>query len=264
MDIPGEIARREDRLKVLATAKGKIEARAQVRFEREQKEYQEKMDKREVQKKAGKKHRGPEPKPPQSGVKTKDQINLTDEESRIMPVSGGGFEQCYNAQASVDTDTMLVVGTHVSQSPNDKKEIEPALKKIGSLPQALGAAEALLADTGYFSAGNVHACLNAEITPSIATGRDQHNQSVFERFAADTPAPDTDDPVERMKHRHTTQAGKALYGLRKQTVEPVFGIIKHVMGFRQFSMRGIEKITGEWALVTLAWNIKRMSVLRYG
>ena len=262
MDIPEEIARREQRLKVLAVAKENIAARAQARFEREQAAYQQKMDKREAQKAVGKKPRGAKPKPPQSGPKAKDQVNLTDEESRIMPVSGGGFEQCYNAQASVDTDTMLVVTAHVSQAPNDKKEIEPVLKKLERLPQKLGTTEDLLADTGYFSADNVQACTRSEIKPSIATGRDQHNLSVFERFAPDSPAPDTDDPVEQMKHRHTTQAGRALYGLRKQTVEPVFGIIKQVMGFRQFSLRGIEKTAGEWTLVTLAWNVKRMNVLR--
>lgn len=262
MNIPEEIARREKRLKVLAAAKETIEARAQERFEREQAEYQQKTDKREAQKKAGQKPRGSEPKPPQPGPKAKDQVNLTDEESRIMPVSGGGFEQCYNAQASVDTDTMLVVSEHMSQAPNDKKEIEPALKKLGSLPQELGAAEDFLADTGYFSTANVQACITSGIKPSIATGRDQHNLSVFERFAPDAPAPDTDDPVELMKHRLTTHAGRALYGLRKQTVEPVFGIIKQVMGFRQFSMRGIEKVAGEWTLVTLAWNLKRMNILR--
>lgn len=262
MNIPDEIARREERLQVLAVAKERINVRAQERFEREQSEYQQKKDNREAQKKAGKKPRGREPKPPQSGPKAKDQVNLTDEESRIMPVSGGGFEQCYNAQASVDTDTLLVVATHVSQALNDKKEIEPALKKLGCLPQALGTAEDLLADTGYFSASNVQACLNADIKPSIAAKRDPHNLSIFERFAPDSPAPNTDNPVELMKHRLTTAAGRALYGLRKQTVEPVFGIIKQVMGFRQFSMRGIEKTAGEWTLVTLAWNLKRMNVLR--
>ena len=243
MNIPEEIARREERLKVLAAAKETIEARAQERFEREQAEYQQKTDKRAAQKKAGQKPRGSESKPPQPGPKAKDQVNLTDEESRIMPVSGGGFEQCYNAQASVDTDTMLVVSEHMSQAPNDK-------------------AEDFLADTGYFSTANVQACITSGIKPSIATGRDQHNLSVFERFVPDSPAPDTDDPVELVKHRLTTHAGRALYGLRKQTVEPVFGIIKQVMGFRQFSMRGIEKVAGEWTLVTLAWNLKRMNILR--
>lgn len=263
MDIPEEIARREQRLEVLAHAKATLEARAQERFEREQADYQQKKAKREAQRTAGKKPRGREPNPPEPGPKANDQVNLTDEASRIMPTSGGGFEQCYNAQANVDTDTMLVVSTHVSQATNDKQEMEPALETLGSLPSALGNVSDLCADTGYFSEDNVKACLKSMIIPSIATGRDQHNLSVFERFAPDSPVPDTDDPVELMKHRLSTQAGRALYGLRKQTVEPVFGIIKQVMGFRQFSLRGIDKVTGEWALATLAWNVKRMNVLQW-
>jgi hypothetical protein len=262
MDIPAEIARREERLVVMAAAKKKIEARAQERFEREQVEYQEKIDKREGQRKAGKKPRGKEPVAPTPEPKDKDQVNLTDEESRIMPISGGGFEQCYNAQASVDTETMLVLATHVSQASNDKKEIVPALQKIAKLPEEWGAVDHLLGDTGYFSATNIAACETAGITPLLASKRDSHHLSPFARFAPDTPAPDTDDPVERMKHRLTTKAGRALYGLRKQTVEPVFGIIIQVMGFRQLSMRGVEKAAGEWTLASLAWNVKRLNVLR--
>jgi transposase len=262
MDLPAEIARREIRLKALDAAKLKIEERAKERFDREQAEYQRKEAKRQAQRDAGKKPKGREPKPPQPGPKDKDQVNLTDEESRIMPVSGGGFEQCYNAQASVDTETMLVMSTHVTQATNDKQQIEPVLQKLDVLPDALGTVTDLLADTGYFSANNVDLCTQADIQPLLAVARDHHHLSVYERFAPDTPTPETDDPLPLMEHRLTTQAGRALYGLRKQTVEPVFGIIKHVMGFRQFSMRGLEKVSGEWALATLAWNVKRMNVLR--
>ena len=151
-------------------------------------------------------------------------MNLSDDESRIMPVSGGGFEQCYNAQAGVDTETMLVVSTHMTQATNDKQQITPALTQIGALPQALGTVTDLLADTGYFSKTNVQACRENNIQPSLAVARDQHHLSVFDRFAADEPAPVTNDPVVQMKHRLTTQSGRALYALRKQTVEPVFGI----------------------------------------
>jgi transposase len=262
MDIPAEISRRETRLEALAVAKVKIEERAQERFEREQAEYQQKQAKRQAQRDGGKKPRGREPKPPLPGPRDKDQINLTDEESRIMPVSGGGFDQCYNAQASVDTDTMLVVSTHMTQAPNDKQQIEPALTKLSTLPEELGKVTDLLADTGYFSGDNVKACVEDNIQPSLAVARDHHHPCVFDRFAPDAPAPKTDDPVTLMKHQLTTQSGRALYALRKQTVEPVFGIIKHVMGLRQFSMRGLDKVTGEWTLATLAWNVKRMNVLR--
>lgn len=262
MDVPAEISRRETRLQVLAEAKQKIEARAQERFEREQAEYQQKQAKRQAQRDTGKKPRGREPKPPLPGPRDNDQVNLTDEESRIMPVSGGGFDQCYNAQASVDTDTMLVVSTHMTQATNDKQQIAPALTKLSSLPEALGTVTDLLADTGYFSEANVKACLGDNIQPSLAMARDLHNLSVFDRFAPDGPAPITEDPVALMKHQLKTESGRTLYALRKQTVEPVFGIIKQVMGLRQFSMRGLDKVTGEWTLATLAWNVKRMNVLR--
>ncbi|MEX0828338.1 MAG: IS1182 family transposase [Haliea sp.] len=262
MDVPAEIARREARLAALAEAKQKIEARAQERFEREQAEYQQKQAQRQAQRDAGKKPRGREPEPPLPGPRDSDQVNLTDEESRIMPVSGGGFDQCYNAQAGVDTETMLVVSAHITQAPNDKREVAPTLSKVCALPEALGTATDLLADTGYFSQANVQACLGSDIQPSLAVARDQHHRSVFDRFAPDDPAPDTEDPVTLMKHQLTTQSGRALYALRKQTVEPVFGIIKHVMGLRQFSLRGLHKVTGEWTLANLAWNVKRMNVLR--
>lgn len=262
MDIPAEIARREARLEALADAKRIMEARAQERFEQEQADYQQKQAKRQAQRDAGKKPRGRAPKPPQPGPRDTDQVNLTDDESRIMPVSGGGFEQCYNAQAGVDTETMLVVSTHLTQATNDKQQVVPALARIEALPQALGTVTDLLADTGYFSKANVQVCREKNIQPSLAVARDQHHLSVFDRFSVDDPAPITDDPLVQMKHRLKTQSGRALYALRKQTVEPVFGIIKQVMGLRQFSMRGLEKVAGEWTLATLAWNVKRMSVLK--
>lgn len=262
MDVPAEIARRETRLAALAEAKAKIEARAAERYAVEQREFAAKQAKRQAQREAGKKPRGKDPEPPAAGPSGKDQINLTDEESRIMPVSGGGFEQCYNAQAGVDAETMLVLSTHVTQAPNDKQQVVPTLEKLAALPEALGKPTDLLADTGYFSAANVAACVEQRIEPLLAMKRESHHLPVFERFAPDPTAPETEDGVARMAHRLTTQAGRALYGLRKQTVEPVFGIIKQVMGFRQFSLRGLEKVSGEWALVALAWNVKRMNLLR--
>jgi len=178
------------------------------------------------------------------------------------PVAGGGFDQCYNAQAAVAAGSMLVVATDVVQAPNDKQQLEPMVRKIEALPEALGAPQTLLADSGYFSAANVEACTAAGIEPMIALGRQSHHPSWRERFAAAPPAPDNPTPVEAMAHRLATPEGKKLYGLRKQTPEPVFGIIKSVLGFRQFSLRGLDKVRGEWSLVTLAWNIKRMFALK--
>ena len=262
LDVPAEIARRDKRLAGIAQAKTKIEQRARERHAVEQQVYEAKCDKRQGQRDEGKKPRGPDPKPPSSEPKASDQVNLTDEESRIMPTSRGGFEQSYNAQAAVDTQTMLVVALHVSQAPNDKREVAPILAKVEALPQVLGQVEVLLADTGYFSAANVTACEAHNIVPMLAANRQSHHIPVLQRFAADAPAPQTDDSVVKMAHRQATKAGRALYGLRKQTVEPVFGIIKRVMGWSQMSMRGLDNARGEWSLVTMAWNIKRLHVLR--
>jgi transposase len=262
MSIPDELARREERLRKIAEARAKIEARARERYARELAEHEAKLAARAAKTAAtGKKPGGKPPRPPTEGPLPSDQINLTDEESRIMPVAGGGFEQCYNAQAAVAAGSMLVVAVDVVQAPNDKQQIEPMLDKIESLPTELGEAETLLADTGYFSAGNVEACEKAGIDPLIAMGRQPHHPPLQERFEAPPPAPENPTPVEAMAHRLKTPEGRDLYALRKQTPEPVFGIIKSVLGFRQFSLRGLEKVRGEWSLVTMAWNMKRMFVL---
>lgn len=262
MSIPEELARREERLAAIARAKATIEARAKERHAREQAEYEAKLAARAAKTKAtGKKPGGKPPAPPAEGPLPTDQINLTDEDSRIMPVAGGGFEQCYNAQAAVAADSLLVVAVDVVQAPNDKQQIEPMLKQIAALPEALGEAETLLADTGYFSAANVTACMAAGIDPLIAMGRQAHHPPLSERFAQAPKAPQNPTPVQAMAHRLNTPEGRKLYALRKQIPEPVFGIIKSVMGFRQFMLRGIDNVRSEWNLVTMAWNVKRMFVL---
>ncbi|HLE37941.1 MAG TPA: IS1182 family transposase [Candidatus Acidoferrales bacterium] len=262
LDMPAEIARREERLKRMAEAKAKIEERAKERHQAEQRGYAEKVARREAQREAGQKPRGREPKPPVEGPRDSDQVNLTDEESRIMPAPGGRFEQAYNAQAAVDADSMLIVATGVTQDTNDKRQIEPALNRIAALPEALGQAETLLADSGYFSQANVDACAAQDIAALIPPGRNAHHLPWQERFAPDMPAPPSGDPLTRMLWRLKTAAGRAAYAKRKCTVEPVFGIVKHVLGFRQFSLRGVENVAGEWRLVALAWNLKRMHRLQ--
>ncbi len=262
MSVPDELARREDRLQKIAQARTKIEARARERFAREQAGHEAKLAARAAKTAAtGKKPGGKPPQPPAPGPLPADQINLTDEESRIMPVAGGGFEQCYNAQAAVAQGSLLVIAGDVVQASNDKQQIEPMLGKIAALPEELGQTATLLADSGYFSAGNVAACEAAGIEPMIAMGRQPHHPPLAERFADAPPAPETPTPVEAMAHRLKTPEGRKLYALRKQTPEPVFGIIKSVLGFRQFLLRGLDKVRGEWSLVTMAWNIKRMFAL---
>ena len=263
IDLPAEIRRREDRLATMAEAKAKIAARAEERYQREKAEYNAKLTKRaEKEKSTGKKPGGKPPAAPMSGPKDSDQINLTDEESRIMPVSGGGFEQAYNAQAAVDTETMLVVATGLTQAPNDKEQVKPMLETLAAQTERLGKVTGLIADTGFCSETNITACETAGIAPLIAVAKEDHHPDWRERHSEPPPPPENATPLQTMAHRLKTKAGRALYALRKQTVEPVFGIIKSVMEFRQFSLRGLTKVTGEWTLVCLAWNLKRLAVLR--
>ena len=204
-----------------------------------------------------------------------------------MPVPGGGFEQAYNAQAAVDTDSLLVVASALTQATNDKQQVVPLveqlpvgaqitvnegdtiapgallamLEQLHALPQELGRVKRLLADTGYASEDNVNACAQAKIQPLIALGREAHHGGLFERFAEPAPLQGKPTPLAAMRHRLQTRRGRKLYALRKCTVEPVFGLIKHVMKFRQFLLRGLTGARGEWSLACLAWNLKRMNTL---
>jgi transposase len=176
MSIPEELARREERLGKIKEARATIEARAKERHALELADHEAKLAAREAKIAAtGKKPGGKPPQPPVEGPLPKDQVNLTDEESRIMPVAGGGFEPCYNAQAAVATGSLLVVAIDVVQATNDKQQVKPMLEKVVALPEALGEVEYLLADHGYFSAGNVEACVQADIKPVIAMGRQPHH-----------------------------------------------------------------------------------------
>jgi transposase len=262
MDLPTELSIRRERIKAIKEAKAEIERRAAERYAEEQKAYDAKIAERaKKEQETGKKARGKKPQPPTVGPTEKDQVNLNDSESRIMPTSGGGFEQAYNAQAGVDTETLLIVTTHVSQAPNDKQELKPALDNLNQLPQALGTVRDILADNGYFSEGNVTLCEQHEVTPYIAAIREKHHASPVERFEEPKPLSDAANAVDAMKHRLKTQSGKTVYATRKSTIEPVFGIIKSVMGFRQFLLRGLEAVRGEWNLVCMAFNLKRLYAL---
>jgi len=258
MDIPAELARREERLKAIGEAKAKLEARAA-----EQAEYAAKKAEREAQAQGkGQPPKGSEPKAPEAGPpRDSDQINLTDEESRIMPASGKSFQQAYNVQAGVETGSLLIVTEHVTQNANDKREVKPTLKALEQLEEPLGKAEALLADNGYYSEDNVEACHRENIIPYLAAGRERHYLPLEQQWTDPPPLAAEADVVETMKHRLRTAEGRALYGRRKCTVEPVFGIIKSVLGFRQFHLRGLKSVSGEWTLVTIAWNLKRLFTL---
>lgn len=258
--VPEEIARREERLERIREAKQTIEERARERHEKEKAAYEEKMEKRrEKEERAGRKTPGPKPEPPEdTGPEPDDQVNLTDEASRIMFTSENGFQQAYNAQATVCMDSHLLLEGHLSHRANDKQELEPALQKLIELPEKVGTPDRLAADSGYYSSANVEACEDHRITPYISTGREEHNQTWKERFSEPEGPSEEESGLEAMAHRLETREGKDFYGRRKGTAEPIFGIVKEVMGIRQFLLRGLEKVRGEWALIRCAFNLKRM------
>ena len=174
-----------------------------------------------------------------------------------MPTAGGGFEQSHHAQASVDMASGLIVSHHVSQQPHDQQELEPTLAQRTAQEAALGKAENLLADAGI-AARNVKASLKARLTPYPSAHREPRHIPLAARLTPDADPPATDDPVAQMQYRLGTEAGKVLYAKRKSTIEPTFGIIKHVLGFRQCLLRGLDQVEGERDLVCIGFNLKRM------
>jgi transposase len=259
-----EIARREAYLARLAEAKAVLEARAAERLTQEQAAYEAKLAQRaEKEHRSGRRPGGRPPTPPTPGPRDSDQYNFTDPASRIMKnPTDAGFEQDYNVQLAVDQASLLIVGSALSNHPNDSHEAESLLAAI---PPQVGTPAAAALDTGYFSPATLEACAHRGIAPYIATGRDPHHPSWRERFAPlpDPPPPEA-SPQVQMAYKLKTAVGKAIYGARKCTIEPVIGIIKEVLGFRQFSLRGVEAAAGEWCLVCLAFNLKRLHTLLQG
>jgi hypothetical protein len=262
--IADEIAFRQERLANLAQAKAVLEARAQERYEAEQTAYDAKVRERDAKsRQTGANPRGRPPTPPTPGPRDKDQYNFTDPESRIMKNStNDGFDQHYNAQAAVEQDSFLIVASTLSNHPNDHAEAIPTLDAI---PLALGKPKAGALDNGYFSATNIAAMEARDIEPYIATGRTPHHPS-WQSYFAQQPAPPPADasPKVQMAYKLQTEIGRAIYRLRKCTVEPVLGIIKDILGFRQFSLRGLQAAAGEWCLVCMAFNLKRLHSVTMG
>jgi hypothetical protein len=270
LTIPQEVQRRQERKAKLAAARAEIEARAKARAAAEMAEYQAKLAEREAQKDRGEKPRGPEPKAPSPQPKASEQYNFTDPQSRIMKAGNGQhFEQSYNAQAAVEVDSRLIVGQRVSQAPNDKQELVPTLKTIAPPVESVAA---VLTDSGFYSEAAVQAVERTgegQATGTIvyaAVEKKEHHRTVGN--LEQKPEPDAPGPQastsEVMKHRLQTAQGRARYKLRQQTVEPVFGIIKSVLGFRQFLLRGLQKVELEWQLVCLAYNLKRLHLMGAG
>jgi transposase len=259
-----EIARRDARLAQLAVAKAVLEARAAERYAAEQAEYAAKLAERAAKvARTGKRPGGKPPAPPTPGPRAKDQYNFTDPESRIMKNgTDQGFDQHYNAQLVVAHESLLVVGTSLSNHPNDQGEVAPTLDAIAPV---LGTPEAVALDAGFFSAANIRACVERGIEPYIAPGREAHQQTLLDLLApAPVPPPETASLRVQMAYKLRTPVGRAIYRARKRSVEPVIGIVKEVLGFRQFSLRGQQAAAGEWGLVCLAYNLKRLHVLLGG
>ena len=154
-----------------------------------------------------------------------------------------------------------MVAKHVSQATNDKQEMEPALNELDKVADELGKPEVLVADAGYHSKENVERCVEQDIEAYIAGSRERHNQPLEERLKVPPECPADADAVTAMKHRLQTAEGKAIYSKRESTVETVFGVIKEVLGFRRFHLRGLRGAQGEWTLVCTAWNLKRLYAL---
>lgn len=263
-----EIGDRAARLARLAEAKAVLEARARERYAVEQAAYAAKVQERAEQTRRrgdGGKPRGrpPQPpKPPTPGPRADDQYNFTDPDSRIMKNSrDAGFDQSYNGQVAVDQASRFIVGQSLSSHPVDVREVVPTLQ---SMPPAIGVPDAVALDNGYWSEANVRELEARGIAAHIATGRQEHRRDWQAYFAPQDPPPLPEGATvrEQMRYKLRTVAGRAIYRLRKSTVEPVIGIIKETLGFRQFSLRGLGKVAGEWCLVCLAYNLKRYHGVR--
>jgi transposase len=260
--LQNEVARRQERLANLAQAKAVLEERAKERDAAEKAAYEAKVAEREEKARKNRhKPKGRPPQPPQAtGPRDPDQYNFTDPQSRIMKNStNAGYDQHYNVQVATDQASLMIVAHGLSNHPNDEQEAAPTLDNLSA---KVGKPKAAALDNGYFSEANITACQTRGIDPYIATGREVHYQNwrTFFQALGQPPAEGASAKV-KMAYKLRTELGHAIYRLRKCTVEPVIGIIKEVLGFRQFSLRGLEAAAGEWGLVCLAFNLKRLHTL---
>jgi hypothetical protein len=263
LTIPSEIQRRADRIQKLAQAQAGLEARNCVKLA----EHERQMALRKTQIAAGRKPAKGAPTKPKPEPKAKAQYNLTEPESRIMK-TGNSFNQAYNAQAAVEIESRLIVAAPVTNAECDKQQLLATVSAI--VPEA-GPIKTVLADSGFFCETRIRQIEGTDIGQS-PTGvtvlsnlrRQPHGRTIAQiEKRPDPPSPPPEAAfTEHMSHRVATQAGRALYNQRQQTVEPVFGIIKGAMKFRRFSLRGLAKVQQEWRLVTLAYNVKRLFHLK--
>jgi len=258
--LPEALAKRERLKKKLEAARAQIEARHQAKADAERAEYERKAKARQARKRQ---KRGREPKPPDPTPAPKAQQNLTDPDSRLMRKNlRSGFEQSYNAQLTVDADgSRLILAARVTTASSDYNELIP---DIDAMPNILERPTRILADSGYLNQHHVKPLEAQGIDLYIAPGKDARRRKHDFR-----PEPPPGKPKQQirapwilaMRAKLDTEDGHARYAKRKSTVEPIIGIIKSVLGFRQFHLRGQQKVNGEWQLTTLAYNLKRLHIL---
>lgn len=262
--LPDEINRRQKLQQKMQQARQRLQTQAKERAEAERAEYEAKLAQR--QQREGK-HKGPKPQPPKNTPEDKEQTNLSDPDSRLMRKSQReGYTQSYNAQAVVDAEgSQLILAGHVTNCASDANELTPALEAVD---ESVGEVKTVLADNGYVNADEIEQ-MEKDDGPEVyvAVGREEnHNQRRYDYrpgSATDKPSKPVKDPrLVAMREKLQTEEGKKVYAKRKQTVEPVFGIIKSAMGFRRLLLRGLEKVSGEWSLLRLAYNVKRLWALQ--
>lgn len=269
-ELPEELKRREDRLAVIEKAMKRLEQEACEKADTERERRAAADAQREAK---GEKRRGREPKPISDEPASKAQTNFTDPEAKIMK-NGKAFDYCFNAQAAVDEEHQIIVSAEVTNQGNDKQQAVPLAKvtmqnieaagidvpKQDDVPDNTPDAPAkkipATLDAGYFSEGNVRELEDLGFDPHIATGRQKHNTPLPAETSG--PPPESATAKERMTHKLRTQEGRACYAKRKHIVEPVFGQIKHARGFRQFLLRGLNNVSGEWKLICLTHNLLKI------
>lgn len=268
-ELPDELNRREARLAAIEQAMSRLEQAAEEKADAKRREREQADAEREAR---GEKRRGKEPSPISSEPEDKAQTNFTDPDAKVMKTSNKGFDYCYNGQAVVDEKHQIIVGASVTSAANDQQQAIPLAEQtkqnlaaagIETPPQEDGtdAPIPLTADTGYFSEGNVNGLESAGFDPYIATGRQKHNQPQPSAGASDAGNDDglsKETAKEKMSRKLGTPLGRARYAKRKHIVEPVFGQMKHARGFRQFLLRGLQNVQGEWTLLCLTHNLLKI------
>jgi len=255
-ELPQELARRQSRLVRIQEAKKALEAEAKAAAEQLQKQREQECSKSDDQPKRSRRPRAVSDIPDD-----KKQYNFTDPESKIMKVSNKGWDQCVSAQAAVDSKKQIIVACDLTDETNDKQQFEPMLEKTQENVGSDNKIKAASADSSYYSESNVKYAEGKKIDAYIATGKIKHTDPVPECLRGRIPKDLT--VKQKMTRKLRTKKGRETYSKRKSIVEPVFGQIKRARGFIQFSLRGLEKMRGEWAIVCLTHNLLKLFRAQY-